>query len=52
LEEPGVYGRIILKWLFEKWDGTDLAHDTDRWRAVWNAVTNFSGSTKCGEFVE
>jgi hypothetical protein len=42
LENPGVDGRIILKWIFEKCDGgmdwIDLAQNRDRWRAVVNAV--------------
>jgi hypothetical protein len=44
LEDPVVDGRIILKWIFKKWDGDmdwiDMAQDRDRWRAVVNAVTN------------
>jgi hypothetical protein len=44
LEGPGVDGRIILKWILEKWDVgmdcIDVAHDRNRWRAVVNAVMN------------
>jgi len=43
--DPGVDGRIILRWIFRKWDwgGMDwieLAQDRDRWRALLNAVMN------------
>ena len=41
-EDPSVDGRIILRWIFRKWDGgmnwIDLARDRDRWRALVNAV--------------
>jgi hypothetical protein len=44
LGDPGVDGRIILRWIFGKWDGdmnsTELAQDRDRWRALVNAVIN------------
>jgi hypothetical protein len=45
LEDPGVDGRIILKWIFKKWDGgdmdwIDMAQDRDRWRALVHAVMN------------
>jgi len=45
LEDAGVDGRIILKWIFRKWDvgGMDwieLAQNRDRWRALVNAVMN------------
>jgi hypothetical protein len=57
LEDPGVDGRIILRWIFSKWDcggmdWTQLAQDRDRWRALVNAVMNFRGSIKCGEFLD
>ena len=44
-QDTGVDG-IILKWTSKKWDGqawlSDLALDSHGWRAVVNAVTNFS----------
>jgi hypothetical protein len=42
LGDPGVDGRIKLKWIFKKWDGgmdwIELAKDSDRWRALVKAV--------------
>jgi len=44
LEDPGVDGKIILRWIFRKWDcgseWIDLAQGRDRWRALANAVMN------------
>jgi hypothetical protein len=44
LEDRGVDGMIILKWIFKKYwggmDWIDMAQDRDRWRAVVSAVMN------------
>ena len=42
--KTGRDGRVILKWIFKKWDGDmnwiDLSQDRDRWWAVLNAAMN------------
>jgi hypothetical protein len=43
--DPGVNGRIILGWIFGKWDvwgvnWMELAQDRDRCRALVSAVMN------------
>jgi len=44
LEDPGVDGRTLLKWIFNRWDGgmdwIDMAQDRNRWWALVNAVMN------------
>jgi len=45
LEDPDVDGRIILKWIFKKWNGDidwiNLAQKRDRCRALMNTVVKF-----------
>ena len=47
LEDLGLDGKIILKWVFKKWEGkhgldwTDKALDWKRWRALVNALMKF-----------
>jgi hypothetical protein len=51
LEDPGIDGRIILKWIFERLDWINLAQDRDRWGSC-ECGDEPSGSIKCGEFLE
>jgi len=56
LEDPGIDGRIILKWIFRKWDigkhWIDLARNRDKDRNICECGNEPSGSVKCGEFTE
>ena len=56
LEVLGVDWRIILKWIFMKWDvgmkWTDLAQNRDRWHALVNVVMNLQVSIQYGEFLD
>ena len=56
LEDLGVDGRIILRWIFRKWDvegmgSIELARDRDRWRVLVTAVMNIRVPYKAGDFL-
>jgi hypothetical protein len=45
LEDSGIDGRVILRWLFKEWDvgpknWIDLDQDSDRWLVLVNVVMN------------
>jgi hypothetical protein len=56
LKDPGVDGRIILKWILENWDWS--AWTTSTWLrmvtggGLWACSYEPWGSLKCGEFLE
>ena len=55
LQDPGVDGRIMLRWIFKKLDGgmdwIDLAKDWDTWRAIVKAVMNLRVPQNVGNFL-
>jgi len=45
LGDPGVVGRVILRWIYRKWNvgvwtGPELSQNADRWWAFLIAVMN------------
>jgi hypothetical protein len=42
LEDPGVDGRIILKWIFERLDGAVTG-------LIWLRIGQVAGSCECGD---
>jgi hypothetical protein len=55
LEDPGVEGMIILKWIL-KWnegmDWIDLVQDRDKWRSLMNAVMKLRVPKHRGQFLD
>jgi len=56
LEDPGVGGRIILNWIFRKWDmGLEQdgsGSEQGRVERFCRCDNELSGSVKCGVFLE
>jgi hypothetical protein len=55
LKDPGVDGKIILKWILKKWDvgrdWIDMALDRDSWRDIVSAVMNLRVPQNAGNFL-
>ena len=54
--DPDVDGRMILRWIFRKWDvgcvdWIELAQDRDTWRALVNAAMNLRVPYNAGNFL-
>jgi hypothetical protein len=56
LGDPGIDGRIILKWIFRSGMGDmewiELAEDRDRWAGSCECGNEPPGSIKCGELLD
>jgi hypothetical protein len=54
LEDPGIDGRIILKWILRNWVGVmdwiNLAQYSGRWRTLVNAVLKLRFPENKGNF--
>jgi hypothetical protein len=56
LEDPVVYGRKIIRWIFRKWDV--MVRTGSIWLRIetggllWKHCNDPSGSMKCGEFLD
>ena len=57
LGDPSIDERIILRWIFRKWDvgcidWIELTRDRERWWALVSAVMKLRVPLKCGEFLD
>ena len=52
LGDPGLDGRIILRWIFKKWDEGLLTGSSWLRIGTGECGNEPSGSIKCGEFLD